>query len=94
MLVKNDPGRRWINGTLGKVVEMRGDSIRVRSLDSGLTFDIGRAKWENLRVTYDEQRKRIVSEIIGEYKQFPIVLDGRQRSTKCRARLWNMCSLT
>ena len=74
MLVKNDPGRRWINGTLGKVVEMRKDSIRVRSLDGGQTFDVGRAKWENLRITYDEQRQRIVSEVIGEYIQFPIAL--------------------
>lgn len=74
MLVKNHPGGQWINGTLGKVVEMREDSVRVRSLDGKQSFNVGRAAWETLRITYDTKRQRIVSEVIGEYRQFPITL--------------------
>ena len=74
MLVQNDPRRRWINGSLGEIVDLDEDTIRVRLFDGGGEIDVGRASWGNFRTAYDEQRRRLVCEEIGSYKQFPMML--------------------
>ena len=74
MLVKNDPGKKWINGTLGEVVELADESIRIRRFDSEEEFDVGPVQWENYRLAYDENLRRLVCETIGWYKQFPVTL--------------------
>ena len=74
MLVKNHPRKQWINGDLAEVVGLSDDIIRVRLLDGGGEVDVGRAKWENYRMAYDDKRRRLVCEEIGAYKQFPMAL--------------------
>ena len=74
MLVQNHPRRQWINGTLAEVVDLLDDEIRVRMLDGGKEVDVGRAKWPNYRMTYDADRRRLVCEEVGSYKQFPMTL--------------------
>jgi tetratricopeptide (TPR) repeat protein/nucleoside-triphosphatase THEP1 len=73
MFVKNDPQRRWYNGTLGLVDEISDDGIYVRTEDDQ-THLITREKWLNLRYRYDEKNNRIIEEEIGSFTQFPLRL--------------------
>ena len=73
MFVKNDPQKRWYNGTLGLVDEISEDGIYVRTEDDQ-THLITREKWLNLRYRYDEDNNRIIEEEIGSFTQFPLRL--------------------
>ncbi len=73
MFVKNDPQRRWYNGTLGLVDEISEEGISVRTEDDQ-THLITREKWLNLRYRYDEKNNRIIEEEIGSFTQFPLRL--------------------
>lgn len=73
MFVKNDPQRRWYNGTLGLVDEITDEGIYVRTEDDQ-THLITREKWLNLRYRYDEENNRIIEEEIGSFTQYPLRL--------------------
>ena len=74
MMVKNDAAGRWINGDLGEILELDSGSIRVRLFDSGHEFDVDRATWTNYRYAYDHTVRRLASEEVGSYTQFPMTL--------------------
>ncbi|HHU58401.1 MAG TPA: AAA family ATPase [Bacteroidales bacterium] len=73
MFVKNDPERRWYNGSLGRVDEIGEDGIWVR-LENDQTYLVTREKWENLRYKYDEANNKIIAEELGSFTQYPLKL--------------------
>jgi ATP-dependent DNA helicase PIF1 len=76
MFTKNDGNRRWINGTLGKVVELNKDLIFVEVTDSTGTFvhEVARVTWEYFKYRYDAISDVILPEETGRYTQFPLML--------------------
>jgi ATP-dependent DNA helicase PIF1 len=77
MLLNNDPEGRWVNGSIGQVVDIihcdGEDAIRVL-LDNGLQVDVVSFTWEMYRFVYDEEAKRVVSDIVGAFTQYPLRL--------------------
>lgn len=73
VFIKNDRERRWVNGTIGKVIHTDEDVIEVE-LESGETHAVERALWENIQYEYDEKSKRVIEKQIGSFIQFPIKL--------------------
>lgn len=45
MFTKNDKDKRWVNGTQGEIVEMRDDSVVVKTIANG-THEVEFAAWE------------------------------------------------
>jgi len=72
ILIKNDPDKRWVNGTLAKVVALSQDSIVV-DID-GATHDVPVARWEKIEYSYNEEQDRIEDEVVGEFAQYPLKL--------------------
>ena len=72
MFIKNDPERRFINGTLGEVKSIDKNSIAVRLTESGTVIDVEPMEWQNLRYQFDEESKEISSKQIGRFKQYPL----------------------
>lgn len=72
MFIKNDPERRFINGTLGEVRSIDKDSIAVRLAESGTIIDVEPVEWQNIRYQFDEESKEISSKQIGRFKQYPL----------------------
>lgn len=72
MFIKNDPERRFINGTLGEVKSIDKNSIAVRLADSGTIIDVEPMEWQNIRYQFDEESKEISSKQIGRFKQYPL----------------------
>lgn len=72
MFVKNDPERRFINGTLGEVKSIDKNSIAVRLAESGTVIDVEPMEWQNIRYQFDEESKEISSKQIGRFKQYPL----------------------
>lgn len=73
VFIKNDIDRRWVNGTLGSIVETQPDKIRVK-LDNGDIHLIERERWSNIRYRFDEKDKKVVEEELGSFMQYPLKL--------------------
>ena len=73
MFLKNDPDRRWINGSWGLVTAL-GEQGPTVQLEDGTEHEVGRTAWENLVYQYDRGSKQITREQVGAYKQLPLRL--------------------
>jgi len=75
MLVNNDKKGRYINGTVGKLIKInqKEDTLTVQ-LSSGKKIEVYPYTWEMYRFQYNEKDKRIESETVGSFTQFPIIL--------------------
>lgn len=74
IFIKNDPDKRWVNGTIGTVSGIdENDTIYVITED-GQEFDVKKEKWSNIRYKYNEQEKKIEEEELGVFIQYPIRL--------------------
>lgn len=76
MFTKNDEQKRWVNGTLGKVVELADDVIMVEmvSENPGTVVDVQRVEWESYRYEYNNVLEKIMPVVVGKYTQFPLML--------------------
>jgi ATP-dependent DNA helicase PIF1 len=72
MMVRNDPSKRWVNGSLGVVQELSEDSITVSVGESLCTVEP--SEWEKIGYEYNRQDGRIEPRVIGSFKQYPIKL--------------------
>ena len=78
MLLNNDPEDRWINGTLGKIVDIESHSFKPDSiwveLQGKEIVEVLPYKWELFHFKYNEEEKRIESEVVGSFTQYPLKL--------------------
>lgn len=79
MLLRNDPGRQFVNGSLGKVVALADDVIKVQLEDEdgtqGKIVEVTRVVWEIIRYVFDNnQPDQLSTEVIGSFQQFPLRL--------------------
>ena len=74
IFIKNDPDKRWVNGTIGIISGIdNNDTIYVITED-GQEFDVKKERWANIHYRYNEQEKRIEEEELGVFVQYPIRL--------------------
>ncbi|CAB4636510.1 unannotated protein [freshwater metagenome] len=87
MFIKNDDGKRtgegtlkrWVNGTIGHVVDMPSSGGVVVEVD-GERLDVGRATWEKVRYEIEEEfdeatgkvKEVLVTIPLAEYQQIPL----------------------
>lgn len=75
MVVKNTGGA--VNGTIGTVVEMTGDTVTVAPLRNHRSqghITLGREDWDQVEYEWVERSGEIESRVVGRYKQVPICL--------------------
>jgi ATP-dependent exoDNAse (exonuclease V) alpha subunit len=72
MMIKNDPNKRWVNGTLGIVENLARDAITI-SFD-GIHQSIEQSTWEKLEYEYDRENGLIEPFVTGSFLQYPIKL--------------------
>ncbi len=71
MALRNDPARRWVNGSVGTVLSLDAKSATVR-LDTGGLADIEAHTWERIRYGWDDASERIEADVVGTYTQLPL----------------------
>lgn len=78
MLLKNDPERRYVNGTIGKIVDLEQESLKILIEENGLEWkeiEVTPVTWEIIRYKSDPANPdEILSEVIGTFTQFPLRL--------------------
>lgn len=75
MMLNNDLEERWVNGTMGKIIEIDETGpypVIVAELSSGEIVEVSPFTWEIFRFYVNEGR--LQSEVIGRFKQYPLML--------------------
>jgi ATP-dependent exoDNAse (exonuclease V) alpha subunit len=65
-------GRRWVNGTLGIITRLEEDAVFVTI--NGVEHQIDRYTWQKKQYEYDAYTKKLESEVVAEFTQYPIRL--------------------
>lgn len=72
ILIRNDPEKRWVNGTLAKVSRLEADRVFVEI--GGEEHEVEPEVWEAIRYDYDAKEDRIVETLAGSFRQLPLRL--------------------
>ncbi|MDE6301061.1 MAG: AAA family ATPase [Muribaculaceae bacterium] len=73
VFIKNDPERRWVNGTLGRVSSLREDFIEVE-IEDGNIYEIEREGWGNVKYDFNEETGEVTETPLGAFFQYPLKL--------------------
>ena len=78
MLVNNDRSSRWVNGTVGKIIDIEPDEedgdLIIVELDSGDVVEVAPYTWEMFNFVFDKENSKITTETVGSFTQYPIIL--------------------
>jgi len=78
MMLSNDPDKRWVNGSLGKitaiVTDTEGDDVIMVELENGTEVDVKKHAWEIYQYYFDDVNNSLGSKVIGYFTQYPLKL--------------------
>jgi GTPase SAR1 family protein len=77
MLLNNDPFGRWVNGSIGKIVDFVKEDrmfLILVEFEDGEVFEVTSFKWETIEYYYNERAKRLSSAVTGSFTQYPLRL--------------------
>lgn len=73
MFTRNEPQKRWVNGTIGTVVKLSKDEIQV-AVDGGETYVVPCCSWDSCTYEYDRAERKLKKEVTGSFAQYPLKL--------------------
>lgn len=73
MLTRNDPEKRWVNGSLAKIARLTEDEIDI-TLNSGNTYTVKPVVWESVTFEYDRETRKLKRNVTGTFTQYPLKL--------------------
>ncbi|MGX6649096.1 ATP-dependent DNA helicase [Maricaulaceae bacterium MS644] len=72
MMIRNDPGGRYVNGSIGEVIGFTQDGVKVHV--NGETVTVEKVTWERMRYAADGNSGKLKRETVGSYAQYPLRL--------------------
>ncbi len=75
MLLNNDPNGEWVNGDMGKIVEIDPEEALIRVLLArGKLVKVSPSKWQVFEHYFDKSEDTLKTRSIGSFTQFPLKL--------------------
>ena len=79
MFLSNDPGGRWVNGSIGKIMgiefdDVVGEDLLIIDINGERSVEISKHTWNIYKYFYDEEKGHIDTEVVGSFTQFPVRL--------------------
>ena len=94
MFIKNDPDGRWVNGTIGVVIDCSDKNKKVIKVKVGNeVFKVKREEWNKVRYVYDEFNDEMEEEVVSSFKQFPLKLGWAVTIHKAQGLTLESCSV-
>lgn len=72
ILLRNDPERRWVNGTIARISRLEDKKVMIEV--AGREHELEPVSWEQRRYAYDKEQEKIVGTVAGTFKQYPVRL--------------------
>ena len=94
MFIKNDSEGRWVNGTVGKVIDCKDKKRKAIKVEvAGKTLSVKREEWNKIRYVYDDYDDEMEEEIVSSFKQFPLKLGWAVTIHKAQGLTLESCSI-
>src|SRR6056300_1665211 len=94
MFIKNDPDGRWVNGTIGVVIDCSDKNKKVIKVKVGIeVYKVKREEWNKVRYVYDEFNDEMEEEVVSSFKQFPLKLGWAVTIHKAQGLTLESCSV-
>lgn len=78
MLLNNDSAGHWVNGSVGKIIEIgigeTGEDLLIVELSTGEIVEVLPYEWKVSRYFYNKEKNMLDSESIGSFTQYPVRL--------------------
>lgn len=74
MFIKNDPLKKYVNGTIGVITRLDEKNIFVKVQDQKEPVEVHREEWEMLKYSSSSKEGEIKTETIGTFNQYPLRL--------------------
>lgn len=75
MLLNNEEGKRWVNGSVGIVTSISAYKTAIGvKLTDGSEVEVEPHTWKLFKFSYDSKSKKLVSEVAGRFTQYPLAL--------------------
>jgi ATP-dependent DNA helicase PIF1 len=72
MFLNNQKNGLWVNGTIGKIIDISDEMLSVKTEDG--VFEVNRHRWELYKYQFDEKKGSLTQEEVGSFYQFPLRL--------------------
>ena len=94
MFIKNDSEGRWVNGTVGVVINCLDKNKKTIKVKVGSDiFKVKREEWNKVRYVYDDYNDEMEEEIVSSFKQFPLKLGWAVTIHKAQGLTLESCSV-
>ena len=74
MAIKNDPMKRWVNGSLGTITDLTSEEVYVQFDSGGAIRKIEPAKWDAVSYKWNEAAQRMEEAATASFQQIPLIL--------------------
>jgi len=72
MMIKNDPAKRWVNGSVGQITKLDENNIWVKL--AGKSYHVEKEEWKAVQFFYDKDKEKVEEKEQGAFLQYPIKL--------------------
>jgi len=74
MAVKNDPQKRWVNGSLGTITDLTNEAVYVKFDSGGAVRRIEPAQWEAISYKWNDMTQKMEEAATATFEQIPLIL--------------------
>ena len=72
IMIKNDPVKRWVNGSIGTIHDIAEKKIKVKI--NHKIYEVKKEKWDRIQYSYDDNQQEVLENVTGSFKQYPVRL--------------------
>ena len=72
IMIKNDPEKRWVNGSIGTIHDIAEKKIKVKI--NHKIYEVKKEKWDRIQYSYDDDQQEVLEYVTGSFKQYPMRL--------------------